>query len=111
MRITTLFNHYQHPIVSLAILSDNRPHWRPSNFGYEMWGCKIQLDFPAVKLLDYKKNWDNLEQNDNPFAIVVMAHLQAQATTSASTQRRDAKFRLARRLYERGRTRRQILEC
>ena len=32
------------------------------------------------------------------------------ATTPASEQRRDAKFRLARRLYERGYDRRRILE-
>jgi hypothetical protein len=107
---TLLYNHYHRPIVSLAVLSDARPDWRPDNFGYELWGCKIQLDFPAVKLLDYKENWNALEQDDNPFAVVVMAHLQAQATTPASAQRRDAKFRLARRLYERGYTRRRILD-
>ncbi len=107
---TLLYNHYKHIITSLAILSDDRPNWRPDSFGYERWGCKIQLDFPTVKLLDYKEKWAELEQDDNPFAVVVMAHLQAQATTPTSVQRRDAKFRLARRLYERGYTRRQILE-
>lgn len=107
---TLLYNHYRRRIVSLAILSDNRSNWRPDKFGYELWGCKIQLDFPAVKLLDYKEKWTELEQNDNPFAIVVMAHLQAQTTTPVSAQRRDAKFRLARRLYERGYARRRILE-
>ena len=107
---TLLYNHYQRIIVSLAVLSDDRPHWRPDSFGYDLWGCKIQLNFPAVKLLDYQDKWDELEQSDNPFAIVVMAHLQALATTPASEQRRDAKFRLARRLYERGYDRRRILE-
>lgn len=107
---TLLYNHYQRRIVSLAILSDDRPDWRPDSFGYDLWGCKIQLDFPAVKLLDYKEKETELERDDNPFAVVVLAHLQAQATTPASAQRRDAKFRLVRRLYERGYNRRRILE-
>ena len=107
---TLLYNHYQRRIASLAILSDDRPNWRPNNFGYDLWGCKIQLDFPAIKLLDYEEKQDKLERDDNPFAIVVLAHLQAQATTPASTWRQETKFRLVRRLYERGYTRRQILE-
>jgi hypothetical protein len=39
-----------------------------------------------------------------------MAHLQAMATTPVSERRKDAKFRLVRRLYERGYDRRRILE-
>ncbi|NHZ72034.1 MAG: hypothetical protein GWP17_02990 [Aquificales bacterium] len=107
---TLLYNHYKRTIVSLVILSDDLADWRPDNFGYELWGCKIQLDFPAVKLLDYQERWDEIEQDNNPFAIVVMTHLQAQATTPVSARRQDAKFRLARRLYEREYTRHQILE-
>ena len=37
---TLLYNHYQRIIVSLAVLSDNRPHWRPDSFGYDLWGCR-----------------------------------------------------------------------
>ena len=107
---TLLYNHYQRRIVSLAILSDDRPEWRPDSFGYDLWGCKIQLDFPAVKLLDYKEKQVELERDDNPFAVVILAHLQAQATTPASTRRQETKFRLVRRLYERGYKRRQVLE-
>jgi flagellar biosynthesis/type III secretory pathway protein FliH len=51
-----------------------------------------------------------LEADSNPFAVVTMAHLQAQATSPDSANRRDAKFRLARRLYERGYTRQMILD-
>ncbi len=107
---TLLYNHYQQQIVSLAILSDKNPHWKPDTFQYDLWGCKIRFDFPIVKLLAYKERWDALEQSNNPFAIVVMAHLQEQETTSDSPQRLDVKFRLIRRLYERGYNRRQILE-
>lgn len=107
---TQLYNHYQKQIVSLAILSDNHPNWRPNNFSYDLWGCKIRLDFPIVKLLDYQQDWAELEQSLNPFAVVVAAHLETQKTKPASTQRKDAKFQIIRRLYERGYSRRQVLE-
>jgi hypothetical protein len=36
------------------------------------------LTFPVVKLLDYCKDLTLLETSNNPFAIVVLAHLQSQ---------------------------------
>lgn len=42
-----------------------------------------------------------LEKNGNPFAVVVLAHLKAQATHSDPVQRRAWKFRLVKGLYER----------
>lgn len=107
---TLLLNHYGRQIVSLAVLSDARSGWRPDHFSYDLWGCRLRLDFPIVKLLDYNHTRQALHQSKNPFALVVMAHLQAQATNPASPTRRDAKFRLARRLYERGYSRREVLE-
>lgn len=105
-----LFNHYGRPLVSLALLTDNQTRWRPEHFGYELCGCRLRLDFPTQKLLDYGQDWAALEADSNPFAVVTMAHLQAQATSPDSANRRDAKFRLARRLYERGYTRQMILD-
>jgi len=35
------------------------------------------LDYLKTKLLDYKNKWLYLENHDNPFTIVVMAHLKA----------------------------------
>jgi hypothetical protein len=46
------------------------------------------VEFPVVKLLDYESRLDELEKSDNPFAIVVAAHLKTQAT------RRDFESRL-----------------
>lgn len=59
-------------IASLAILGDDRPNWRPSTFGYTLWGCVLRLDFPTVKLLDYDPAI--LATHTNPCATVVLAH-------------------------------------
>lgn len=107
---TLLYNHYKRPIVSLVILSDDNPNWRPSGYWHELWDCRVQFDFPIVKLLDYGQDWPALEENSNPFAVVVMAHLQTVATSPKAVARRDAKFRLTRLLYERNYTRKKIVD-
>jgi hypothetical protein len=61
------------------------------------------------KLLDWHARWAELEANPNPFALVVMAHLEAQESKDGAT-RNGWKLRLVRLLYGRGYTRQQILE-
>ncbi len=33
---------YNRTVVSLAVLCDDRPGWRPSTFGYGAWGCRLE---------------------------------------------------------------------
>jgi hypothetical protein len=102
-------NDCNRPIASLAVLSDDRSTWRPRSYTDELWGCRIQFDFPVVKLLDYGANWSDLENSRNPFALVVMAHLKAKETRSDDQERKAWKFSLTRRLYEQGYERQDIL--
>jgi len=103
-----LFDHYRRQIVSLAILGDDRVNWRPASFGYDRWGCALQLTFPTTKLLDY--DLDALEADPNPCATVVLAHLTAQATRRDPERRARAKVDLARRLYRLGYDRERIVQ-
>jgi len=104
-----LFDRYQHKVVSLVVLADTQPAWRPGHYGYNLWGCEISFRFPAVKLHDYGARWDELVARDNPFATVVMAHLKAQETRRDEEQRKLWKLMLIRRLYERGYERDDVL--
>src|SRR5262245_27536259 len=88
-----LFDNSRRQVASFAILGDDRPTWRPSTFGYSVWGCALRLDFPTVKLLDYDPAI--LEASTNPCATVVLAHRLAQATRRDPTGRMDAKLTLA----------------
>lgn len=97
-----IFDKYQKFVVSLAILGDDNPNWRPSQFNSQLFGCGISFRFPVIKLLDYVQRLSELEQSRNPFATVVMAHLQAKATTSDRVQRKRQKLILVKRLYELG---------
>jgi flagellar biosynthesis/type III secretory pathway protein FliH len=52
--------------------------------------------------LDYENRFHELENSDNPFATVVIAHLKTQQTRSSPEQRKIWKFSLIRRLYDLG---------
>jgi hypothetical protein len=99
---TRIFDPYNRTVVSLAVLADHEPGWRPDYFAAELWGWSVRMEWPAVKLLDYSTRVEELEQSANPFAKVVLAHLKALETRHNSDARRMWKFRLARGLYERG---------
>jgi hypothetical protein len=55
-----------------------------------------------VKVLDYARREAELEAHRNPFAQVVLAHLNTIQTRNDPDARRLSKFRLVRGLYERG---------
>lgn len=104
-----IFDRYDRPVASLAVLSDERTGWRPDHFGYELWGCKVGISFPVAKVNDYAERLDELEASDNPFAIVVMAHLKTQDTRHDEQGRKRWKLYLVRRLYERGYQREDVI--
>jgi hypothetical protein len=60
-----LFDRYQRPVASLAVLADERPGWRPDSFGYDLFGCHVEFSFPVVKLMEYRARWPELEASDN----------------------------------------------
>ena len=68
-----IFDRYDREVISLAILADDDPDWRPSQFGYSRWGFRTGTEFPFVKLLDYAPRVQELEADPNPFAMVVLA--------------------------------------
>lgn len=105
-----IFDRYGQEVVSLAILGDSQASWRPQEYSYGRWGCRLSLQFPTVKLLDYQPRWLELEASDNPFAVLVMAHLRTQATTKDLTGRLRWKLSLVKRMYELGYSRDKILQ-
>ncbi|MFN7661749.1 MAG: hypothetical protein ACK5P3_27170, partial [Dolichospermum sp.] len=104
------FDLYHKPVISLAVLGDERNNWRPNAYGYSLGGCEVSLKFPIAKLLDYESRWQELEASDNPFAIIVMAHLKTKATTGNLSEREQWKWTLIRGLYDRGLTKEQIVK-
>jgi hypothetical protein len=75
-----LLDRFDRLVVSLAILGDERPTWRPEGYDLDLWGYGVRFTFRSVKLLDYRARVTELEDNRNPFATIVLAHLRAQET-------------------------------
>jgi hypothetical protein len=97
-----LTDRYGREVISLAILTDDDPSWRPGRFEYGRWGFRVRMEFPVVKVLDYAPRYQELESDPNPFAVVVLAHLKALETQRSADQRREWKVRLIKGLYQRG---------
>jgi hypothetical protein len=95
-------DHYNRTVVTLAVLADDDPSWRPTTYLEEMWDWSVAMKFPAVKLLDYANRTADLEADSNPFAKIVLAHLKALETRRDPEARQAWKFRLVRGLYEQG---------
>lgn len=92
----------QHKVVSLALLADNSPTWRPSEYKYEFLGTRQKFEFLVVKLKDFESRRSELEQSRNPFAVVWLACLEHWRTRGAMRLRVDAVMALYRQLLKSG---------
>jgi len=97
-----IFDKYDREVVSLVVLADDNPNWRPRGFHTNRWGCKVGIEFEPVKLVDYAGRETELEASNNPFAKLVLAHLKTMETRGNEADRHAWKVRLVRNLYECG---------
>ncbi len=71
-----LFARERLPVVSLAVLGDKNPSWRPDHLGAARWGCDRHLRFPAVNVRD--RDAGDLVATPNPVALLTLLHRAAQ---------------------------------
>ena len=104
-----LFDRYARPVVSLAVLGEGYGE-TAGCFSYGRWGGETRFTFPTLCLNDYRDRLAELAVSANPFAVVVQAHLHAQATARDPATRYQGKLELVKSLYRRGWARQDILE-
>ncbi|BAZ36712.1 hypothetical protein NIES4101_26320 (plasmid) [Calothrix sp. NIES-4101] len=104
-----IYSKYNKKVVSIAVLGDDNPNWKPSQFGYSLFGYTLNVEYPIIKLLDYQQQQPQLSASNNPFAIVVLAHLAALNTTNDRTLRKQEKLALVEQLYSMGFEEQEIL--
>ena len=97
-------------VLSLVILADERPEWKPCYFEEEILGCRVRFDFPICKLLDCVQRAEAAVRAAQPAAAVILANWLAQRTHGDMPERLRVKWDLTRRLYEAGFGRKDILE-
>ncbi len=93
---------YRKPVMSIAVLADDRKDWRPNSYRESTFGSTLTLRMATVKLLDWEDRIEELESSTNPFASVVLAHLKTLATRNHADERLRWKIRFIKNLYERG---------
>lgn len=70
-------DHYRMDVISLAVLADTDPRYRPDSFETLIAGSGVHFRFRTVKLLDFEQRMNELLGSDNPFALLVAAQLTA----------------------------------
>ncbi len=71
------FDKYGKEVVSLTVLTDRNPRYRPSRYEFKLNGFELVMKFPVVKLLDYERKEEELEGSENPFGLVTLAWLRS----------------------------------
>ena len=95
-----IFDRFGRPPVSLAVLADPNPQWRPKPFTRVLAGCSLNFQYATCKLADLElEPWIAA---GNPVARVIEAHRMAQETGKDMKKRRTGKLGLVRQLLESG---------
>ena len=101
-------DRYDKPVVSMAVLADERVGWKPNIYEAGHWGCRLRFEYLVCKLIEIPAQ--QLEQENNPAGVVIAAYLATLRTTGDMVRRKQLKWQLTRRLVERGYEREDILE-
>ena len=95
-----ILDRFQLPVVSVAVLADPHPFWKPSRYERLDHGCRLSFDFPICKLSEIDLTpWLDA---GNPVARVIAAHRVAQSTGGDPARRQTGKLALVRSLLGSG---------
>lgn len=97
-----LYLRYKKPIMSLLVLGDEHPNWKPDTFGYDLWGSHIQLKYQMIKLLNFQNRLEEFKKSKNPFAYFVIAHLKTLETNKNPKKRFHYKEAITKELIHHG---------
>ncbi|MCK4766315.1 MAG: transposase [Candidatus Aminicenantes bacterium] len=99
-------------VISLVILTDEDPNYRPDEYRVSRWGFELLMKYPLVKIIDYQLDEEKkmlLVTSENPMALVVKAQLKSYEAKKADAQSKfNIKFELVRQCYRHGYTRKQV---
>ena len=105
-----LLDRWGRGVASFAVLADDSPSWRPSEYRVDVLGCRHVMSFPTAKLLDHEHRLAELKREANPFALVTAAHLTALRTRRDVGRRFAAKRERVRLLYAQGWERQRVID-
>lgn len=97
-----IFDKKRKDVLSLALLTDDNPDFRPNEYRRSLWGVDVIFRFRMVKVVDYRDQLAELETSTHPFAIAVRAFLQTLETAGKIQERYSWKKHFLLELYRYG---------
>jgi len=91
-----LVRRFQQPVMSLAILADPDPKWRPNGLTSGIGVSGTRFEFPICKLADFTDA--ELESDPNPVNLVILAERVLRRHRKDPVARREGKLRLFGRM-------------
>lgn len=91
---------YRRRVVSIAILADDNPNWRPSRYEQATGKCRVSFEFPTLKLIDLDEQ-ELIEAGDSA-SLILAAFLRAMRTRGDADLRYQARVELMTLALERG---------
>ena len=104
-----IWDRFGQRVISLTVLADDQPDWRPCVYETSLGGCALRFEFPMLKVLDFNEPEKEFEKSGNVFALLIAAHQAALKTRHNAPERCRERFRLVRYLYMRGMGRTQMI--
>lgn len=105
----TWLNH-RRDVVSIAILADKNPNWRPNRYERGLAGCHTTFEYVVCKLIDFDEVGLREQAAQNPAALVMLAFRRAMETEESPDMRLQARVELTRLALELGYTENQVQE-
>jgi len=100
--------HYQHEVLSLAVLTDDSKSHRPCCACRSLLGQVHKFAFPLVKVHDWEGKDDELASSKNVFAHVVRAYLALKRVKQGANPY-PSRLELIRELYRQRMKRKNII--
>ena len=108
MYFSRILDRYRHPIVSLAILVDEKADWKPNRYEYSFFETELSYRYRVYKVLEQEEK--QLKASDNPFSLAILACLYTFKSQQNEDKRLQFKLKLTSLLLERGYQKAKIKE-
>jgi predicted transposase/invertase (TIGR01784 family) len=98
-----IFDKYKRDIDAIAIFTDNNKKFKPDKYERNIFKTKVLYEYRAFKVLE--KNEKELLNNQNPFALVILAvkyALESENKKDKEDKHLKFKLELSKLLFKRG---------
>lgn len=101
-----IFDKFDKDVIALAIFIDGDENFKPNKYEKSLYETKISYEYKIYKVLDQNEN--KLRQNNNPFALVILASLFYLKAKNNQNKRYSYKIKLVELLSGKNYTQEEI---